>query len=307
MSAFGLGVANSAINMGFNMIQGAGSGLINNLFYKRNLDLQVEKQKELFDYQNEYNSPANQYQRLLAAGLNPNLMYGENASSGNGSMPSSPSGVANPGNYSTRDVVSGALQFQQLKQVEADLELKTANARLINAQAGMAEQQLERNPEMLDLTISKANKDLEEAASRIDLNKSSISLNSAKQALAVADEAFKRGEISLQTYRKQQIVAQTMLYTSEKDHYKIQNALDSLELKYQKYFYSDDGQIKWLSEMDRERAIKQMRIQTAEAAAELDIKGSKALKWVDYITDRLSRVFGVASKFYNPTRTYKKQ
>ena len=78
-SGFGQSVAGGAVNMGMNLLQGSISGLVNNLFYRRNLDLQVQAQKELMDYQNEYNSPKAQMSRLAAAGLNPNLVYGSSA------------------------------------------------------------------------------------------------------------------------------------------------------------------------------------------------------------------------------------
>lgn len=47
------------------------------------MDLQLKQNKELFDYQNEYNAPINQIARLKQAGLNPGLMYGSHGSTGN--------------------------------------------------------------------------------------------------------------------------------------------------------------------------------------------------------------------------------
>lgn len=47
---------------------------------------QNDKQLELWNLNNEYNSPANQIERLVAAGLNPNLAY-QSVSSGNSSSP----------------------------------------------------------------------------------------------------------------------------------------------------------------------------------------------------------------------------
>lgn len=44
---------------------------------KRAATTAFKRQKELFDYQNAYNTPANQMKRLKAAGLNPALMYGQ--------------------------------------------------------------------------------------------------------------------------------------------------------------------------------------------------------------------------------------
>jgi hypothetical protein len=44
---------------------------------KRAATRAFKRQKELFDYQNAYNTPANQMKRLKEAGLNPALMYGQ--------------------------------------------------------------------------------------------------------------------------------------------------------------------------------------------------------------------------------------
>jgi len=43
------------------------------------MDKQLQQNKELWDYQNAYNTPQEQMNRLRAAGLNPNLIYGSGA------------------------------------------------------------------------------------------------------------------------------------------------------------------------------------------------------------------------------------
>lgn len=43
------------------------------------MDKQLQQNKELWDYQNAYNTPQAQMERLRAAGLNPNLIYGSGA------------------------------------------------------------------------------------------------------------------------------------------------------------------------------------------------------------------------------------
>lgn len=53
-------------------------------YQKEAMALQQNYNKELWDYQNAYNTPQQQMERLKAAGLNPNLMYGSgSAGSGN--------------------------------------------------------------------------------------------------------------------------------------------------------------------------------------------------------------------------------
>lgn len=87
--------------VGGTIAQGAaniGTGIIDNLFSKRNVKIQTEANKELADYaygkdlemwhlQNLYNSPKSQMQRFQEAGLNPNLIYGKGTSGNAVSMP----------------------------------------------------------------------------------------------------------------------------------------------------------------------------------------------------------------------------
>ena len=84
------------------------------------------RQREFYDYQNEYNTPANQIARLRAAGINPNLAYS------NGNLNNVGSSTPNVSNNSASTVsttpfnfgnfgssfVSGLIQAAQLKNIE---------------------------------------------------------------------------------------------------------------------------------------------------------------------------------------------
>ena len=122
VGTFGQGVATSAANLGLNAIGSVVNGLVNNLFYRRNLDLQTQKQKELIDYQNEYNTPSAQMSRLLEAGLNPNLVYGSQAPAGISGNASAPSGHA-PDSYNTADVGLAMLQAREMQRMDAEKEV----------------------------------------------------------------------------------------------------------------------------------------------------------------------------------------
>lgn len=52
---------------------------------RRLAEYQYEKNLEMWNRQNEYNSPKSQMQRLQDAGLNPNLIYGSSGNTGNAS------------------------------------------------------------------------------------------------------------------------------------------------------------------------------------------------------------------------------
>lgn len=84
------------------------------------------RQREFYDYQNEYNTPANQIARLRAAGINPNLAYSNGALNNVGSSTpnvsnNSASTVSttpfNFGNFGS-SFVSGLIQAAQLKNLE---------------------------------------------------------------------------------------------------------------------------------------------------------------------------------------------
>ena len=60
--------------------------------YKRSLqtmDHQFALDKKMWDYQNAYNTPKSQMQRLSDAGLNPALMYGQGTTGNSNSLPQS--------------------------------------------------------------------------------------------------------------------------------------------------------------------------------------------------------------------------
>lgn len=302
-SGFGQSVAGQATNMGFGLMQGAVSGLINNLFYKRNLNLQVEAQKDLLDYQNEYNSPQAQMQRLAAAGLNPNLVYGANAPAGTSGNASAPSGVANPGNYNTADVIQGMMQLQQINQSEAQVNALEAKAELDRANAEYTKTQNARYNEVVNQNIAESNSRIKKAASDIELNDSSIQLNAAKKDLAVADENYRRGQIGLQQYEKQVMIAQSKLYQSDIALKKEQasffseqanNAYLEGEIMRVQYNYDRIMKSPLMARAEKEARLKELKFETEKRAARLGIEGSKFIQWYDYILDRTeqgSRIF----------------
>lgn len=302
-SGFGQSVAGAAVNMGMDLVKGSVSGLINNLFYKRNLNLQVEAQKDLIDYQNAYNTPQAQMQRLAAAGLNPNLVYGSSSPAGTSGNASAPSGVANPGNYNTGDVIAGMMQLQQIKQSEANVNALDAKAELDRANAEFTKTQNARYNEVVNQNIAESNSRINKTASDINLNDSSIQLNSAKKDLAVADEAYRRGQISLQTYEQKVMVAQTQLYMSDKalkeaqttyfgklaHNARIEGLILNTEFKYKRIINSP-----LMAKEEKKARLAELKYETKKASARIGIDGSKFIQWYDYICDHTeqgSRIF----------------
>lgn len=108
--ALGLGVADTAMNLGASALQ--------NHFSKKMFERQAKFEKEMFRLRNEYNSPKNQIKRLKEAGLNPNFMFGGvesgTASGGSAPSPTSPSvpNVSHLGQIGS-DFISPQAQMQE--------------------------------------------------------------------------------------------------------------------------------------------------------------------------------------------------
>lgn len=302
-----MAASGAAIDTAFGILNGSVSGLINNAFYARNLRLQEETQKRLIDYQNAYNSPASQMQRLAEAGLNPNLVYGSQAPAGMSGNASSPSGVANPGNYNTSDVVNSMLHIQQMKQQDAAIENMNAETRLKNAEAVEREIWNAKAPELANKALEQAQKNLEKTAQDIEVGKSTVVYQKAQAKLADADEAFKRGEITLQTYRQNVLVAQTELFRQEaltkeserhlnytRNYYEdIDGQMKILELEYKRLFMSN-GRMREMAKAEYNAAVEQWKKIAKASAARIGIDGSKTVQWINWAFDKYTTMLGGA-------------
>lgn len=108
---------------------------------KRNTWLQLWQNKYLMDLQNEYNLPKNQMQRLRDAGLNPNLVYGNGATT-----LSADSGNVAPANVTPASgsfgIISKLQALNSIKQQDANIEHTRANTDAIDANIRIKEKQL---------------------------------------------------------------------------------------------------------------------------------------------------------------------
>ncbi len=303
-SQFGVAAAGAGLGMGLNLLQGSISGLINNAFYKRNLGLQVEAQKDLMKYQNDYNSPSAQMQRLQEAGLNPNLVYGSNAPSGVSGNASAPSGVANPGNYNTADIISEMVGVAQTEQMEANKEALLAKAEYDRANAQYINTQNARYNERVNQEISESKARIENLAKQNNLADSSIQLNEAKRTLAVADELYRRGEIGLQTYEKRKLIAEINLFQSEKSlkesqktytdklshNAKVEGFILKNQWKYERIVKSP-----FMAREQKKAELQRLKKQIADDSARIGIDGSKTIQWTNYLFDRYEQVVRIGN------------
>lgn len=108
-----------------------------------------DRNVEMWNKQNEYNAPSAQMERLRAAGLNPNLVYGSGSVAGNssGSAPSYQAPRVQPvtsGGFVSDAVRSGLFTDAQLKNMHAqtsytDTQADVAKARISEIAAQTAE------------------------------------------------------------------------------------------------------------------------------------------------------------------------
>ena len=112
-------------------IGGLGGSLLQRNWAKDDAKMAFERDITGWMMNNAYNDPAAQMQRLKAAGLNPNLVYGNGSVTGNASG-SAPSGtMARSSNISVGDEV---LKGQQLLANDATIENTRAEAKVREAQ-----------------------------------------------------------------------------------------------------------------------------------------------------------------------------
>lgn len=119
-------------------IASAAGSLLSNVFgsiFSNNSAKKVARENrqfalEMWNKNNEYNTPLNQMNRLKEAGLNPNLMYGQ-GTTGNASAPASAEG-RKPTQY---DFMPALQMYQQIRMNKSQQQLQDSQAELNHAQA----------------------------------------------------------------------------------------------------------------------------------------------------------------------------
>lgn len=92
-------IGEGAIGAGIGMIGSAISQAQNYKYSKKLMELQYQQNLDLWNKQNAYNAPSAQMQRLQAAGLNPNLVYGNGVSGNSSNNTSTSLGSVAPVDY----------------------------------------------------------------------------------------------------------------------------------------------------------------------------------------------------------------
>ncbi|MDV4044515.1 hypothetical protein CMT37_17005 [Elizabethkingia anophelis] len=119
-------------------------GLLNGLFSNNSARKVAKENREfaldMWNRNNEYNTPTNQMARLKEAGLNPNLMYGQ-GTTGNSSSPAAAEG--RKGTNYDMGFMEAAQLHQQLKMNEQTRQLQKAQTQNLEAQTLKTEAETE--------------------------------------------------------------------------------------------------------------------------------------------------------------------
>lgn len=171
-----------ALGLGAILGIAGGTSLLGNIFgsvnqsntiraQKELAQFQFDKNVEMWNMQNEYNTPSAQMSRLQDAGLNPNLVYGSGSVVGNT--------TSNPPQYQAPNI-----KYNWVPNANAFLSVLGAYQ---NYQKNQAE-------------VNLLNEQSREVASRITLNESNSFLNTIRGNLFGAQEGYYKTMANLQDY-----------------------------------------------------------------------------------------------------------
>ena len=151
------GITGNPLGLALNI----GSTILGNKSRKSAEQRSFERQKDLFDYMNKYNTPAKQMERLREAGLNPALMYGQGTTGNASSMPTANMGArtdmgdianlqqAGVGMATQDSVISAnisrgiqSLQEARSKGLDGGTEMYQNQVQLLNMQADDLQSQI---------------------------------------------------------------------------------------------------------------------------------------------------------------------
>ena len=122
-------IGEGAIGAGIGMIGSAISQRQNYKYSKKLMELQYQQNLDLWNKQNEYNTPTAQMQRLQAAGLNPNLVYGSSVAGNSSNNTSTSLGSVSPVDY-TDSMFKGVSAVTNMKLARSTVRRQEAQNQL---------------------------------------------------------------------------------------------------------------------------------------------------------------------------------
>lgn len=206
-------LTSAAIGLGSSLISSAFGSIFGNNSAKKQYEYQRKLNQEAFQHdidmwnrQNAYNTPSAQMERLQAAGLNPNLVYGNGGASNTASgAPTYNAGHA-PDVASARQAASSMaaqgfqtglnmqLQQAQIHNIEADTLLKGSQEQYTSTQKeiSMIDKYIKENTsnDNIRYTLEKWKQDLILGRNQIKLGDSQITLNQKQMEKLDAETGY---------------------------------------------------------------------------------------------------------------------
>lgn len=131
---YGLGMLNNSLINAANIAIASDTKSDDRAFSRSMYREQLADNRENWRMMNEYNSPSAQMERLHAAGLNPNLIYGSGAVANAGSLPSGANYNAGYSQAPRMDKLNMLGEYLQLRQYQKNLELTDAQIAKLNSE-----------------------------------------------------------------------------------------------------------------------------------------------------------------------------
>lgn len=268
---------------------------------KSNMELakyRYEKDLEMWNRQNAYNTPAAQMQRYATAGINPNTVVSQGSNGNASSAPSFEAPEMKPytgyGDLGAGTVANAILRkFEidnQTKSTESQTALNSANENKAAADALLAnqraqteywqglykareygifdefgEQTAREQLELIKANQSKIKQDIEESKSRVDLNQSNISVNNQKIKNMQQDIRESLSRIGVNNARIGEITKNTALLGQKI----LESGLTQQQLQYVLDTNPDSDITKYWNEQQNEINVmyKKLQLELQDASA----------------------------------------
>lgn len=210
-----------------------GASLLGNLFgiggqayqyaqQKKLIDHQFNKNVEMWNKQNEYNSPSAQMERLQQAGLNPNLVYG-NGAVGNTTSDAPQYGLADAPNYGAHlqnmfepMTLRGQAIAQQIQESKSRQELNGVETVLKSLDKTLAEKTLDSRVKYMmqsnELKLQQYMADIALKENQVKVGNSMVDLNYQQMQVAKANEEFIKTHTWLVGYQSDMLAKQLSVF-----------------------------------------------------------------------------------------------
>lgn len=206
-------IGEGAIGAGIGMLGSAISQRQNYKYTKKLMELQYQQNLDLWNKQNEYNTPTAQMQRLQAAGLNPNLVYGSSVAGNSSNNTSTSLGSVSPVDY-TDSMFKGVSAVTNMKLARSTVRRQETQNQLDLALAANKALDTQYLRETLNSRVSYQNE-----LTKFSLQQWPIILQQQKNIVTIQGKEI---DLKMQEYYNAQqegkrIAAQTKLTIKEAD------------------------------------------------------------------------------------------